>query len=311
MINSIALLPEHKKQWQFINKSIEKNMLPHTILAVGSEWCRIPQFIRRLTAMVFCTFDAAEPCQQCQNCMLIEQSSHPDMSWLKPEKTSTTLKIDQIRQLQTKCYETPKLANSQFFIIEDAELMNTAAANALLKILEEPSQYTYFILITKQLNTLLPTITSRCQLISFQYNWDYTQSYLHLPSHYPQDSGPGMMEEHIPNILEDLIAMYEKNKLPTQIANQWQNFEIKNILWILYLIFAQLIRLLMQKKEAKGSYANHLNRLLAVVHPHMLFAQLDKIILIQDQLGQNINLNQNLALEELLIGLNLKNNEAS
>ena len=103
---------------------------------------------------------------------MIERMEHPDVEWIKPEKNGGAIKIDQIRELQNTAYLTPQRARYRLIVIEAADRMNTASANALLKILEEPAQHTVFILIAQQLSTVLPTILSRCQIISFSSSDD-------------------------------------------------------------------------------------------------------------------------------------------
>lgn len=90
---------------------------------------------------------------------------HPDILWIKPEKS---IKIEQIRQarekLSLKPYEKPYSA----CVIEDAHLMTLEGANALLKVLEEPPGKSLLILITSKKELLLPTIVSRCASVPFQ-----------------------------------------------------------------------------------------------------------------------------------------------
>ncbi|MGG6265604.1 DNA polymerase III subunit delta' [Leptolyngbya sp. AN03gr2] len=82
-------------------------------------------------------------------------------------KSRSQIRIDQIRQITTLLQQPPLLASRSIIIIDGAETMTEAAANALLKVLEEPGQAT-LILIAPAINHLLPTIRSRCQIIRFK-----------------------------------------------------------------------------------------------------------------------------------------------
>ena len=84
---------------------------------------------------------------------------HPDLKIIAPEKS---IKIEQIRLLNEFCYLTPHKSKNKLIIIKDAEKMTIEAANALLKILEEPLENRFFILLTENKNKLLLTIVSRC-----------------------------------------------------------------------------------------------------------------------------------------------------
>ena len=91
--------------------------------------------------------------------------SHSDLRWIQPED-SLQIKIDQIRQLVGWANQTARQGGIKVAVIEPAERMNLNAANALLKILEEPAADTFFILVSAIPAGLLATIRSRCQQIS-------------------------------------------------------------------------------------------------------------------------------------------------
>lgn len=95
----------------------------------------------------------------------VEKNIHPDLHFIAPE--GLKIKIETIRALKQKIYLYPLEAPAKVVIIDDAEAMTDAAANALLKILEEPPSDTYFFLIASRPLRLLPTIRSRCQRTDF------------------------------------------------------------------------------------------------------------------------------------------------
>lgn len=92
-------------------------------------------------------------------------SEHADVGLVIPFKRN--LRVGAIRALETQANFRPYEARARVFIIEDAEKMNDAAANALLKTLEEPPETTFIILIAARPDSLLSTIRSRCQTIRF------------------------------------------------------------------------------------------------------------------------------------------------
>ncbi len=105
------------------------------------------------------------PCGACKVCRKIKSGSHPDIIRIKP--LGQVIKIEQIRDLRLIITMKPYAAKLRVVIIDDAQTMNPAASNALLKVLEEPPDRTVFILIAENKRDLLPTITSRCQPIRF------------------------------------------------------------------------------------------------------------------------------------------------
>ena len=92
-------------------------------------------------------------------------SDHPDVGMVTA--SNRILNVKAIRDLEREANFRPYEGDARFFLVDDADKMNDAAANALLKTLEEPPAATHIILITSRPDTLLPTIRSRCQVVRF------------------------------------------------------------------------------------------------------------------------------------------------
>jgi DNA polymerase-3 subunit delta' len=105
-------------------------------------------------------------CGNCRACRKIESRQFPDLFVIEPEE-GKNLKIDQIREILRESHFKPYEGKKRVFIIDDAELLNDAAANALLKTLEEPAETLVLILIAEHEGQLLTTIRSRCQIVRF------------------------------------------------------------------------------------------------------------------------------------------------
>ncbi len=101
----------------------------------------------------------------CKSCSKIKSGNHPDIILVEP--TGSFIRINQIRNLCNTLAMKPYEARLRMVIISDAQAMNPAAGNALLKVLEEPPDRTVLILTAMQTSDLLPTIVSRCQHIRF------------------------------------------------------------------------------------------------------------------------------------------------
>ena len=112
------------------------------------------------------SISSVEACGTCKACRKIESGNHPDIIHIKP--AGPIIKIAQVRALIHALAMKPYEASTRVVIIRDAQTMNPAAGNALLKILEEPPERTILILIATQTMDLLPTIVSRCQHIRFK-----------------------------------------------------------------------------------------------------------------------------------------------
>ena len=104
-------------------------------------------------------------CGTCLSCRKADDGNHPDLQIVRP--SGAWIKIDQIRELQKRIIYRPLEGTRKVYILTEAERMNLEAANCLLKTLEEPPADSVLILLTTNLDALLPTIRSRCQIIPF------------------------------------------------------------------------------------------------------------------------------------------------
>ncbi|TWI77266.1 DNA polymerase-3 subunit delta' [Desulfobotulus alkaliphilus] len=109
--------------------------------------------------------DSEAPCGHCRSCRKILMDQHPDFIAIQP--LNGVIRIDMIRKMIEQLIRKPHEARKRFVLLEDAHAMNREAANALLKVLEEPPDATSFILMTPEPQRLLETIRSRCQEIRF------------------------------------------------------------------------------------------------------------------------------------------------
>ncbi len=113
----------------------------------------------------------AVPCGQCPQCLRVVQGVHPDIRIIgvgtgdDEGVNRRDIRIEQVREIEAFLNLTPYEGACKVVIVDGAELMNTAAANALLKTLEEPPQESLLLLLTANEDALLPTIRSRCSAL--------------------------------------------------------------------------------------------------------------------------------------------------
>lgn len=166
----------------------------HALLLKGKKGTGKYEFARQLAKSLLCAAPAAEQkaCGACLSCGWFEQSSHPNFYQVMPEallansnssaekedseeksggaapkkSASQQIGVEQIRKLTDFVYMSGHQNGLKIILIYPAETMNSAAANALLKKLEEPPEQVLFLLVTHQAQRLLPTIRSRCQQIA-------------------------------------------------------------------------------------------------------------------------------------------------
>ena len=94
--------------------------------------------------------------------LLIENSTHPNLLYIKKKHDKKNIEVDQIREVIKFTYQSSLNNKSRFIIIDDVEFLNTNSSNALLKSLEEPNDNVYFFLLFNSEMNILDTIKSRC-----------------------------------------------------------------------------------------------------------------------------------------------------
>lgn len=160
----------HAATIEYLRKNIADEKFPHAVIFSGAEGIGKRFAAEICAAALLCDNPIdGEPCGTCENCKLTAARTHPDFYIVEPEATKTTrnIKIGQIRAMQSEAALRPINSARRVVILDGAELMNNAAANCLLKTIEEPPSQTIFILLTASRSSLLMTIRSRCMTINF------------------------------------------------------------------------------------------------------------------------------------------------
>jgi DNA polymerase-3 subunit delta' len=156
----------HDKFWSELQPLIEREQLPHALLLAGPQYIGKERFALALARRLLCQRPAdGFNCGECHACALSASGVHGDMQWLAPEDKSRVIKIDQVREVVAFATKTAAFGARKVIVLTPADSMNTNAANALLKSLEEPAADTYFILVCHVLHGVPPTIRSRCRIL--------------------------------------------------------------------------------------------------------------------------------------------------
>ena len=164
------IFPWQVNQWQQLLQAKSQQRLAHAMLFTGLPGIGKAIFAQHFSSALLCQKlnPDGNPCDRCHSCRLIAGRAHPNMLWLEPEKPGQAIKIDQVRDVSEFISQTSLQGDYRIVIINPADDMNTNAANALLKTLEEPSSGAHLILISNQNERLPATILSRCQRVVFQ-----------------------------------------------------------------------------------------------------------------------------------------------
>jgi DNA polymerase III subunit delta' len=292
--------PWQLHDWQQLTQLLNLHKLPHAVIFTGAKGIGKQHLAAAFVQLVLCASPVVDaeksliPCKQCRNCQLNAAQTHPDLFWLLPEEEGKAIKIDQVRELNAALAQTANQGGYKCVIIDPADAMNTNAANALLKTLEEPAAKTLMILITNQLSRVIPTIRSRCRQIK-----------LTSPS-------PEQMQ-----IDEDQLAKWKKFSTQMMelslgktsaiaLASDWHTDNVATLLdnWLTIIYRVSVL-------HADAESVNHeflmqgdlpewrkLSQQINVVYLHKYY---EKLLLIKQQLLSGANPNKQLLLEEVFM----------
>ena len=153
------LVPTYQK----ISQTFSEGLGHHALLIKADQGLGAERLFDALTKRIMCQMADNAPCGHCHACHLMAAQSHPDFHVLSSQE-GKDIGVDQVRAINEVVSQHAQQNGSKLVYIQDAERLTEAAANALLKTLEEPRPNTYFLLQTEPSPSLLATIYSRCQV---------------------------------------------------------------------------------------------------------------------------------------------------
>lgn len=155
-------------EWAVLNldRAVSEQRIAQSYLISGPAHIGKTTLARALAMALNCESRTNRPDLTCRSCKLIQADHHPDVQVIEPD--GLRLKIDQVRALQHDLALSPIEGKFRVAIFDQFELATTEAQNALLKTLEEPPGYAVLVVLATDPELLLPTIVSRCQLLTLR-----------------------------------------------------------------------------------------------------------------------------------------------
>jgi len=151
--------------YDLLKKAALEERLAHLLLFHGSGAEERSRAVLELAAMLNCKGDQEKPCEKCSDCKKIRSGHHPDIHLVRPQKAS--IGIEQVLSLQGKIYRRTYEGKYRVCLLEEADKLTLPAANALLKIAEEPPENTIIVLSTANAQGVIQTLQSRAQAVYF------------------------------------------------------------------------------------------------------------------------------------------------
>lgn len=322
---SLSKIVEQKNVTDLLLGSIANQRISHAYIFVGPKGVGKSKVALEFAKALNCAANQIDSCDECVHCRRIDHHNSQDVAWIKPD--GSTIKIDQIRQLQKDSNYKSVGSNVKFFVIEQAELMTTQAANSLLKFLEEPSQKTVAILLTESLHRLLDTIRSRCQIIHFSHlnpidismrmgSMGYNENDALLAAHLTQDMDgvKELLESEQFAQMRSLVIQWSEDILYKNyqvllsmndkiMKNDYIKGHLPQFLDLLAIWYRDILSMKLGMKSSiiYKEYEDMLSKQAVRLTQDKLIQAIEEIIKTKDKLYANVN--SQLALEHMILAL--------
>jgi len=321
------IFPWQSDQWQQLFRSKQEGRLAHALLLTGMAGTGKAQFADSFSRALLCQHpnvkEAVFYCNTCHACRLLAGRTHPNVLWIEPEKEDQAIKIDQVREISEFIYHSGLDGEYRVVVINPANNMNTSAANALLKTLEEPPTGAILILVSDLSKRLPATILSRCQRVIFPQpqkelalSWLKTQItdraldpalLLNLANGAPL-AALGFMQNKVFAVRENLFqALYSFNKNaenPVKLAAKLPHDDLILLLDFTLSWLTDLLRLQLGDDHHRLTNKDYEKQLLELKNSTLIknnTKMLEYLCQLRGQICSGINLNKQLALESIFI----------
>lgn len=222
------IIGNEKIKNELIN-TINSNKCSHSYLFIGTSGIGKKQIAKEFAKMILC-LDTNKYCNKCKSCVEFDSNNNPDYYEIIPD--GANVKIDQIRQMQSKVSEQPIISNKKVYIIDDADLMTKEAQNCLLKTLEEPPEFVTIILIGSNESNFLSTIKSRCLMLKFE-DIKFKDINDYLKKEFPNEEVSNSTIEAANGSIGKALILKNKQELYIAIDNIINNIEKMDLIDIL------------------------------------------------------------------------------
>lgn len=296
-------MPLQQSLKYIVHPNLSETRIMQSYLMIGPSHSFVLDFVNIFIKRVICSEKSA--CGHCKNCRMLAEQMHPDVQYILPESNNSPIKIELIRNLQFDIYNPPQCASYRFIIINPADKLNLQAANALLKILEEPPKHTIFILIAEKTISLPATIMSRCQKYLVITKEMCVSNNIAIANLYDAKDERAIIYNNLGSILALLQDLVTKKITVCSAVSKLKDYQLENVVWFLYLITSEVIKYVLIDYNPSKEDDILLYNFAKTQNAGTLYKQIDLLNGIIHKNQQNIALNATLVLESILLGYTL------
>ena len=249
---------------EMLKHALQNEKVSHSYLFLGISGIGKKMIATEFAKSILCLNEKIY-CNNCKSCLEFDTNNHPDFNIIEPD--GNKIKIEQIRELQKRIQEKPIISNNKVYIIDFADTMTTEAQNCLLKTLEEPPEFATIILLGNNESAFLPTIKSRCMILSckpiqdselktfLEQNYGMKNITQNMLDRFQGSVGKAIelkdKEEY--QKLEEIIAKLQESDLITTLKNAEILYETKEEI---FEILEYTNTLLLKKAKSNVKYTN-------------------------------------------------------
>ena len=306
---------EQKIAYKIINNSIKKDKCSHAYLIDSNGYPKSLEFAISFAKTLMCPYNYTNilKCECCNRCKIIDDGNFLELKIIQPD--GEWIKKEQLEELQNLFSKKAIVGNKKVYIIDGVEKLNTNSANSILKFLEEPEDGIVAILITENVNKVINTIVSRCQILSLNNNYKSNNDSLVLKVANNIFNSENKINDFVNNDdsinfinnVINFVNFYEDNGIDTllNIESLWNCFfkdrkDITIALEIMLLIYNDVLNYLLNKPII---VFNDIKKDIQKISIKSNILNISKKIHIIIDLREKIkyNINTNLLMDKLLI----------
>ncbi len=282
------------KELEKLVKYYHENKISHVYLVETNNIDACLNDVKDIAKQIFCSDKYTDNCVKCNICNLVDQNYLPSLEIIEPD--GSTIKKEQILDLKRKFSTVPIYTKDNIYIIKKAEAMNQASANTMLKFLEEPEEHIIGFFITTNLNNVIPTIRSRCEVIKAMYDIHE----LNIDSLFDEQNKKflDIAYKYLEKIEveKNNSIMYNKEVVISQIT---EREDIKTLFKIILIIYEEFFKSSLKLNNKAQLFANM--HFLSNLSSQDLLKRIKLVTTFLDDISCNVNLE--LLLDKFIIEL--------